>query len=285
MNTRQALAHISNLLKSHNIEDPGEEARILICHATGSSPAILFASPETVLTDSQQEKIEEFASRRIKHEPSAYITGNKEFFGLNYYVNKNVLIPRPETEILVEQAILAAKQLVSMDKKNKLRIADIGTGCGAVTISIAKNFDAEFYAIDLSIEALEVAAYNCERHGVSGRIQLLQSNLLEAAPGSLDIIVANLPYISKDEMKTLSPEILLYEPLQALDGGEDGTEKIEELLRTCKPHLGRQASIILEFGYQQKKRISRLIDRYLPGSCSTFFHDLAGLDRSVSIIV
>ncbi len=285
MNTRQAISLISNRLKSHNIEYPQDEARILVCYTTGSSTAQLFADPERALTTSQQEMLEYLAARRIGHEPSSYITGNKEFFGLNFYVNKNVLIPRPETEILVEQAISSAKHMLAMNPNMKIRIADIGTGCGAIAISLAKNLDAEIYAVDLSFKALEVASLNCDRHSVSDRVHFLLGNLLQPLTSPLDIVVANLPYVTGKEMKTLSPEILRFEPLQALDGGEDGTEIIEELLRTCKPHLSSRARIVLEFGCTQKERISNLIARYLPDSSFSFFRDLSGLDRAVSIFV
>ncbi|OGO16077.1 MAG: protein-(glutamine-N5) methyltransferase, release factor-specific [Chloroflexi bacterium RBG_16_48_7] len=285
MDARQALTHISNLLKTHGIEDPQDEARILLCHTVGITPARLFSSPEAMLTDSQQNLLDELAARRIRHEPTSYITEKKEFYGLEFYVNHNVLIPRPETELLVEQAILVSRQMVFLDTKRKITIADIGTGCGAIAISIARNVDVDIYAVDLSKDALEVAGCNCQRHGVSDKIHLLQGNLLELIPRPVDIIVANLPYISSAEMKTLDLEILSFEPLQALDGGTDGTDKIEELLRTSIPHLAMDGTVILEFGYNQRYLIERLIDRYLPGSRRSFFRDLAGLDRAVSIFV
>jgi len=285
MNTQQAFARIFELFKANNIADSQDEARILLCHTVNTTPARLFASPEAELTDSQQKLLNELAARRIRHEPSPYLTGKKEFYGIEFYVNQNVLIPRPETELLVEQAILAGKHISTNHPQRKLTVADIGTGCGAIAISIALNIDAEVFAVDLSPEALEVARRNCDTYGILHRIHLLQGNLLEPIHKPLDIVVANLPYISSIEMNTLSPEIINFEPVLALEGGKDGTDIIEELLRTCRPHLQARSTVILEFGYKQRKHIEKLIDKYLPGSNSIFFRDIAGLDRAVSIFI
>jgi release factor glutamine methyltransferase len=285
MNTRQALDHTYNTLKAHQIPDPTDEARILLCHVTGYDPARLFACPDTELTATQQDQLEEMIARKARHEPTPYITGRKEFYGLSFYVNPDVLIPRPETELLVEQAIAIAPKISSLNSHRKLNIADVGTGSGAIAISIARNVEADIYAIDISTGALKVAAANCESHTVSSHVHLLQGNLLEPLTKTMDIIVANLPYISTSEMKELGTGILNFEPLQGLRAGPKGTEIIEELLRTCKFHLAKPGALVLEFGYNQKGLIEDLIDLYLPGATRSFHRDLAGLDRAVSIFV
>jgi release factor glutamine methyltransferase len=285
MDARQTLINLSQFLNFHNIEDPQVEARILLCHVLEMSTEQLFASPDTVLSEAQVKKVLELADRRINCEPSSYITGKKEFYGLDFYINSHVLIPRPETELLVEEVRKSVAMLRSTDPYKRVTIVDVGTGCGAIAISLAKYLDAYIYAIDISPDALNVARINCERHGVSDKVHLLQGNLLEPLKATLDILVANLPYVATDEMKQLGSEIKDYEPSGALEGGVDGLDQITRLLSTCKQYLSVQAVIILEFGNNQMEKIDQLINMYFPGSKRSFLKDLAGLDRAVSIIL
>jgi len=162
MNSGQALIETAQKLKKHNIEDYQVEAQILLCHVLNISTVELHTSNQTNLSDNQINALNQVVERRLNHEPSAYITGKKEFFGLEFFVNKNVLIPRPETEILVEEALRIIKETDSCKVPGIPAVADIGTGCGAIAISVARNSNAQIYATDISEKALEVAKINLE---------------------------------------------------------------------------------------------------------------------------
>jgi release factor glutamine methyltransferase len=218
--------------------------------------------------------------RRINHEPTAYITGNKEFYGLDFYVSSSVLIPRPETEMLVEKAIEVSNELFT----GSCLVADVGTGCGAIAIALAVNIaHARIYAVDVSSAALEIASKNCHSHGVADRITLIQGNLLEPLPEPVHIIAANLPYVRDSELAELSNEISKYEPALALKGGPDGLVSIEELVSQAGRNLLPGGVVLLEIGLYQGQAVRELARMYLPGSEICVIKDLSGLDRVVSI--
>ncbi|PIU55255.1 MAG: peptide chain release factor N(5)-glutamine methyltransferase, partial [Chloroflexi bacterium CG07_land_8_20_14_0_80_51_10] len=200
----------------NGIEEAHLEAELLLRYVLGIGRAELHIRLEDTLSSKQAQELNQLIQRRLSHEPTAYITGHKEFFGLNFYVSYSTLIPRPETEMLVEKALELASNCSSMT------IADVGTGCGAIAIALAVHLaQAEVYAIDISAPALEVAALNSERHDVASRVHLLQGNLLQSLTDSVDLILANLPYVSDQGMRRLSDEIRLFEPKLALSGGPD----------------------------------------------------------------
>jgi release factor glutamine methyltransferase len=218
---------------------------------------------------------------RGQHEPVAYIIGHKEFYGLDFYVDRRVLIPRPETELLVEKGLE-----IGQAASHPLIIADVGTGCGAIAISLAVHLSqAIIYALDASSEALEVAALNCRRYSVEKPVHLLQGDLLSPLPEPVDLVVANLPYVSGTEWEQLPRTITAYEPRSALDGGPDGLEAIRRLLAQAWPHLKPQATILLEIGATQGKAVTNLARYHFPEAVVKVVQDYAEMDRVVVIEV
>jgi release factor glutamine methyltransferase len=228
--------------------------------------------------------LEGLADRRLRREPSAYITQNKEFYGLDLFVDRRVLIPRPETEILVEAAIEFARSWVA-DNKNDITIVDVGTGSGAIAIALATHVPGSiFHAVDISTAALEVAAINIERHGLENRVIPTQSDLLQQINCRVDIIAANLPYIPQSGMRLLQPEITEYEPEVALQGGVRGTEVIVRLLEQVPAIINQNGAVFLEIGEGQEGEIMPVIGRCLPGCGVTLIKDLAGINRVIKIV-
>ncbi len=221
--------------------------------------------------------------RRLAHEPVAYLTGHREFFGLDFRVNRHVLIPRSETELLAELGLSAARRLAHLAPAG-LAIADVGTGSGCVAISLAVHLPAaRVYATDASAQALAVAEENCRRHGVAGQVILLPGDLLASLPEPVPLIVANLPYIPHAELENLPPEIRLYEPRAALDGGQDGLEAIRRLLAEAPAHLKPGGVVLLEIGHRQGQAVVALARQHFPGAAVAVHHDSAGRERVVVI--
>jgi release factor glutamine methyltransferase len=229
------------------------------------------------------EQIASYSSlvkRRINHEPTAYITGHKEFFGIDFTVTPDTIIPRPDTELLVENAIELARTRLP----ESCLIGDIGTGCGAIAIALARHLPrARIYATDISAPALEVARSNCHRHGVSERVILLQGDVLEPLPEPVHLIVSNLPYIRESELPTMPPEIAMYEPRIAFAGGKDGLRLVERLLSQVSRRLLNDGAVLIEIGYDQGLAVSELARKYFPNAEIGVATDLSGLDRLVCI--
>ena len=216
---RQVIQKARNLLDASGIADPRLEAEVMVMHLLQLPRQDTLARQDSELSPQQQQDLDAMLQRRLAREPLAYIVGHREFYGLDLFVNAHVLIPRPETETLVELALSTVSMTAGCQK---LVIADVGTGCGAIAVSLAKHLPAaRVYALDVSEQALGVAACNARSHNVSDRLILLQGNLLEPLPEPVDLIVANLPYIPSARIPTLQPEVQR-EPRLALDGGEDG---------------------------------------------------------------
>jgi release factor glutamine methyltransferase len=272
----EVLAKARRLLAYKKIVDATLEGEILLRYGLGISRAQLFAELDSDISQSDVDRVLQLVERRIKGEPSTYITGIKEFYGLDFLVNQCVLIPRPETEILVEQAINLCRNY------NYKKVADIGTGCGAIAISLAVNVqDIEVYATDISDEALDVARQNCEKHGVGDRITFLHGNLVEPLPERVDILVANLPYVKEADIPGEGP--LSYEPRQALDGGKKGTEKIWDFCWRASAKLKNKGCLLLEIGQGQAAEVKiALMANFLEGSIE-IYKDLAGIDRVVKL--
>jgi release factor glutamine methyltransferase len=225
--------------------------------------------------------------RRLGREPAAYILGHCGFYGIDFYVDSRALIPRPETELLVEEAVKLARRISCQRKQ--ITIADIGTGCGAIAISLALALpQARIYATDISRSALKVAEANCRRHGVNGQVELRQGNLLEPLPGAVDLIVANLPYVKDCEFVDLSLEIREYEPTIALAGGRDGLDKIQEMLEQMRGkgdvHPGDlPAYVLLEIGQGQGEMVTSLVNEYFPQASIELIPDLGGIERVAKV--
>jgi release factor glutamine methyltransferase len=214
--------------------------------------------------------------RRLSGEPVAYIVEHREFYGLDFYVDRRVLIPRPESELLVERALELAQ------KRPVATIAEIGTGSGAIAISLALNLpSAKICATDISAPALEVARLNCRRHGVADRVCLLLGDMLEPIPGPCDLVVANLPYVT--ELTLSRSGLAHFEPPLALNGGRDGLEKIRQLCLEVGDKLHPGGSLLLEIGQGQSGAVNAFLRRLFPRAEMEIIPDLGGIDRVVSL--
>lgn len=223
--------------------------------------------------------------RRINHEPVDYIIGQKEFYGVRLHIDRNVLIPRLETEILVDLAIQAIKQRQITNSGELITIADIGTGSGAIAIAISINSsNTRIYAADISENTLKVVQQNIEHYNLQDRIIPTKSNLMSSLPSNLDFIVANLPYVGEKDISMLPPEIYRYEPLIALNGGEDGTAIIHQLLIEARDNIKSDGCIMIEIGYGQLTEIKNLVyDIYGSSVKVSAITDLNGIPRVIKI--
>ncbi len=277
---KRALHDAAEMLTLRGFEAGRLEAEVLLSHVLGISRTKLLLCLETNLSTEQAKSLDHLIQRRLNHEPVAYLTGHKEFFGLDFRVNRDTLIPRPETELLVEKALeLAVGRVPPIES-----IADIGTGCGAIAIALVVQLPAvKAYAIDISAGALETAAVNARNHGVAERVYFLRGDLLQPLPEPVDIILANLPYVSAREMETLTEDVRLYEPEMALAGGPEGLDQIDRLLAQAGEKLCAGGAILLEIGYEQGAAVVDLAKRYFPQAETEVVFDLSGNDRVVIV--
>jgi release factor glutamine methyltransferase len=308
MKLRSALLQARRRLEAAGIPDAPLEADLLLRHAlwlttVGSQHAAplrpapplidrayLFSHLDNALDVHTAARYEAVVMRRLAREPTAYILGHREFYGLDLLVTPATLIPRPETETLVEAAIDLVTNLVQSPPLRRAErgpggevspvIADIGTGSGAVAIALAVSLpQATIYATDVSPEALEVARENARRHALSRRISIRRGDLLEPVPSYLDLIVANLPYVKEADLLNLEPELREYEPRLALAAGPDGLRLIRRLLHQAPRYLRPGGAVCLEFGYGQSQAVMFLARAALPAASVSLRHDLAGQPR------
>jgi release factor glutamine methyltransferase len=271
---RQALAGAREILTDARIEEPSLESEILLRHVLNIDRVKLYLEIDRELSNEEQASFWQLVSRRLKGEPTAYITGHREFFGLDFYVNASVLIPRPETELLVEKALSLARE------GTVHTIADVGTGCGAIAISLAVNLSsAVIYATDISEAALGVVRSNCRKHGVTDRVILLAGDMLQPLPRPVDLIVANLPYVESGELSVRAN----FEPQLALDGGPDGLDKVRRLCTQMGNKLNPGGQVLLEIGQGQGPAVTVLLRHLFPASDIEVTPDLADIDRMVRL--
>ena len=279
---RDALAWATPILTSAGVPSPRLDAEVLLAHVLKANRARLYAAPEQPLDPAQREAYAAVVARRREHEPVPYIIGHREFYGLDFAVDRHVLIPRPETELLVERVLQSAARWTALDAP--LRLADIGTGSGIVAISLAVRLPtATVYATDASVDALLVATANAARHGVADRVQLLYGVLLDPLPEPVHLIAANLPYVSSDVLPTLDRDVVDYEPLAALDGGPDGLTHIRRLLDQAGRWLLPGGTIVLEIGAGQGPAVIAYAAERYPEAHVELSQDYAGLDRVVRV--
>jgi release factor glutamine methyltransferase len=268
----EALKRARELLARHHVEDAALEAELLLRHTLKIDRAQLLSELDCELKQKQADTYKTFIKRRVKGEPSAYITGHREFFGLVFYVDKHVLIPRPETELLVEQTILRAKNYQGPV------IVDVGTGSGAIAVSLANSLpDVEIYGVDISKAVLKVAGRNCLTHGVEHKVKLLRGDLLEPVPVQVDIIVANLPYVLTSDMPRVNT--FGFEPSLALDGGADGLDVVRSLCLQAKDRIRRGGCLLLEIGLGQSTKTSTILRELSPVATIEILRDLSGIAR------
>ena len=281
MTLAEALYGATRNLALLGFREPRLESEMLLMHLLSIGRVELYLRLEEPIAQEHVEKLRGLVKRRARYEPMAYIMGRKEFFGLDLQVDPHVLIPRPESELLVERALAFVRGL---DEAEGCIIADIGTGCGAIAIALAVHLpQAKVYATDISPAALEVAAGNARRHGVGVRVVLLQGDMLEPLPEPVHLVVANLPYVKQKDLPRLSPEIHLFEPRLALDGGREGLDKIERLLSQAGPRLLPGGVLLFEIGYDQGQAASDLARRYFTEAGVEVLTDLGGRSRAVYI--
>lgn len=252
------------------------DAQVILGHVLGRDRGWLLAHPEARLSAAQATTFAELIARRHTGEPVAYLTGQREFFGLTFHVSPAVLVPRPETEHLVEAALEWATP------RQPLTIADAGTGSGAIAISLAAHLpQARVVATDISRAALAVAAGNAERHGVAARLSLVQADLLTPLHPGVALIVSNPPYITTADLAAL--EVARHEPHAALDGGPDGLEVIRRLLRDAARLLAQPGLLLVEIGAGQGAAATALAREPFPNAAITVLADYAGHDRVLRV--
>lgn len=255
----------------------GLETQVLSAHVLGQTRAWVLAHPEQPLLPQQAATLDALVEKLAQGTPLPYLTGRQEFYGLEFDVTPDVLIPRPETELLVEHALAAARNL-----PGGAWAADVGTGSGCIAETLAKHApNLRVLAVDRSRAALAVACRNAEKHGVVDRVRFVQSSLLNAAEGPFPLICANLPYIPAPALVDL--ETAKHEPRMALDGGTDGLALIAALLADAPRTLALSGVMLLEMQYDQGPAIQALAERMLPGARISVLPDLAGLPRLVKI--
>ena len=259
------------------VEHPGLEAQLILGSVLNRSRAALLAHPEQSLTLAQLEQLERLLTRRVNGEPLPYLLGHWEFFGLDLAVTPAVLIPRPETELLVEEALGWLKH-----HPNRRRAADVGIGSGAISAALATHLvDLRICATDQSRPALRVAQENMRRLGLIDRVSLVEMDLLSACSGPFDLVCANLPYIPSKMLASL--EVARSEPAAALDGGADGLRLIERLLADQQRWLAAGGLMLLEIEAGQGQSAPTLARKILPSAKVDLLLDLAGLPRLLRI--
>ncbi|MBN1191363.1 MAG: peptide chain release factor N(5)-glutamine methyltransferase [Dehalococcoidales bacterium] len=295
MTISQALTRARQMLAAGKSDNPSLESEALLRHYLGKDRAYIHREPHTELDEKTGADFFRGIERLLQGEPLAYITHSREFFGLDFNVDSRALVPRPETELLVEEAII-----LSRGRRFSL-IADIGTGSGAIAVSLAKSLledqnagskgtgagppeikhpaDLKIYATDISTQALEVARTNCLKHNVQGPVTLLQGDLLEPLPEAVDLILANLPYVRTEDLEKMP--FALYEPRNALDGGESGLETIDRFFQGLPAKLRAGGCILMEIGLGQAQYVTSLLHKRLPSAVIEVIPDLAGIQRVV----
>jgi release factor glutamine methyltransferase len=273
---------------------PKLDASVLLAHVLDVPRTLLIGFPEREISDADAARYSALISRRVDGEPVAYLTGHKEFMGIDLMVDARVLVPRPETELVVEAALRVLEERLGEPPDNandtldapvpELLVADIGTGSGAIAIALAvlEPRIKQIYATDISPDALIVARHNGDRHHVTDRVNWLEGDLLESLEIPVDLIIANLPYVA-DNPDDIMPEVRRYEPHIALFGADGGLGHIERLIAQIPSHLRSGGAVVLEFGYNQHASLAAALAAAFPQARITFGKDYAGWDRYVVI--
>jgi release factor glutamine methyltransferase len=279
---RPTVAHIlddaARDLARAGVDTPELDAELLLAHALGVDRTWLMAHPEGELTTGQQAAFRAMLARRAAREPLAYITGERWFYDSLLRVTPAVLIPRPETEELVERA------LHWLQKHPRATVADIGTGSGAIALTLAKHAPrARLYATDISARALDVARENARRLGLAQRVTFLHGDLLIPLPEPVDLLLANLPYVAERDRAGLTPEVGVHEPAGALFSGPAGLDHLRRLLAQAPDYLRPGGVALLEIGYDQGPAVTEIARRHFPHAIIHLHRDLAGHDRILEI--
>jgi release factor glutamine methyltransferase len=277
---RQAIRETHQTLEAAAIPDARLEAEVMVMTVMRMTRQNIFAEQESEVPGHLSQDLAAILAQRLERTPLAYILGYREFYGINVLVTPDVLIPRPETEGIVEHTLFMA--LMGMETR-ELTIADVGTGSGAIAVNLAIHLPAaRIFAVDISEPALDVAAYNIRGHSVADRVQLGHGDLLEPLPEPVDLIVANLPYIPTGRLPTLQPEVQ-QEPQLALDGGPDGLDVVRRLMAQAPGKLNAPGIILLELDPEQFPAAEAIALQHFPDAEISAEQDLTRRDRIMVI--
>ena len=278
MIVHEILNESAKALEAVGIPSARLDAEVLLAFCLSCDRLEFFKNPEMQLSLTQQAAFQKLIDRRLRWEPVAYITGRKNFWTFTLEVNKDVLIPRPDTEVIVEEVLDIAKK----SEVAGIKILDIGTGSGAIAIAVASEIPhASVMATDISPAALEVARRNAESLGLQNRIDFRQGDLLEPVEGVFDIIASNPPYIGAVEYKELPEGVRLFEPREALFAGKSGLEFYEKIIYQAADHLKKNGWLLLEIGATQQKDILRIMENSGFYDNIEMRRDYAGLPRVI----
>ena len=279
---REVLAEATGKLTTAGVDAPKLVAQVLLAHALGVPRAsVLISPPHHVLQPHQIVSFRALVARCVEGEPMAYVVGHTEFHALEFQIDRRALIPRPETEQLVE---LALRRLRVLNLPSQTLVVDVGTGSACIVVSLAVKLpNVRFMATDISSDALALAHDNAKKHKVNSRIQFLRGDLLTPVPVRADGVVANLPYVTTAEWQSLPHHIRNHEPRTALDGGADGLDLIRRLLSQASKRVKPDGWLLLEIGATQGTAVSTLARQAFPLAAVNLHRDFAGLTRVVEI--
>jgi release factor glutamine methyltransferase len=258
---QKLLSWVTEYFTGKGVDSPRLSAEWLLCYVLGLKRIELYTQFNKVVGQEQLSQLHELVKRAGAHEPIAYITGKKEFYSLEFEITKDCLIPRPETELLVERAIEFLRT-----RNGEQFICDLCTGSGCIAVAIARNFaSCRIVATDISDAALTVAEKNVAKHGLMNRVKLLQGDLFEPViaglgPAKFDLIVSNPPYVSEPEYEKLAPNIKDFEPKSALTAGNDGLDIIKKIIADANQHLKPTGALMLEIGNEQGNAVRNLLE-------------------------
>ena len=278
----EAINNAATLLSTAGITNARLDAEVLLSHIILKDRVWLITHRDDVLADNHQRAFEDAIQRRTRREPLQHIIGNQEFWGLEFIVSPDVLIPRPETEFIIEAALA-----IVQDRNTPVRIIDLCTGSGCIAVSLAKELTAaRVIATDASEKALTVARENTRRHGVSEHIRFLLGDLFEPLEeldirGQIDIIVSNPPYVQAGDLSTLQPEVRDYEPEMALIAGPGGTEIAKRIIQLAPVYLKKNGTLIMEMGLGQAEALTRMVEATGAYGDRELLKDLAGIERVI----
>jgi release factor glutamine methyltransferase len=286
LSIRGALLWGGEVLRQAGLENSRLDAEVLLRHVLRLEKEQLYMNGDAPISAGQEGKFRELVLRRSRREPVAYIIGHKEFWSLDFFVSSAVLIPRPETELLVEVALQYVRR--RLPSGSPVKVLDVGTGSGVISVCLAKEHAAtQIVAVDFSPVALNMASVNAKRNGVADRIRFLLGDLfapVEPLRETFELIVSNPPYIRRGELPMLAPEIHRWEPAIALDGGMDGLNTYRRIIEEGHKYLTTGGSMVLEIGADMAPQVVDLFSRSSCYGPASVYQDYAGKDRVIAAV-